>query len=159
MLTIIISLIINIFIVYLVYKKITYKIEYPVEKDKSEINSLMIEFNRLTKNNIDLIEEKIDEIKKVIDLADKQLSIYKAGILVDNNPINKKNRAVVDRVENSEIGISDIGNRKKKGDKYKQIKELMKEGKSSDEIAKIMGISVNEVNLYMEMNKITGRKK
>ncbi len=159
MLTIIISLIINIFIVYLVYKKITYKIEYPVEKDKSEINSLMIEFNRLTKNNIDLIEEKIDEIKKVIDLADKQLSIYKAGILVANNPINKKNRAVVDRVENSEIGISDIGNRKKKGDKYKQIKELMKEGKSSDEIAKIMGISVNEVNLYMEMNKITGRKK
>ena len=45
----IISIIINFFLIYFIYKKILSKINEPEKKHQAEINSLIIEFNKITK--------------------------------------------------------------------------------------------------------------
>ncbi len=132
----IISIIINFFLIYFIYKKILTKINEPEKKHHAEINSLIIEFNKITKNNIDLLEEKIYEIKNLLKLADKKFQDLKSS----NNQKQFSNKIFIDNA----VTI----NQKNKSN---IIKDLLKEGKSNKEIAKIMGISKAEVELYINL--------
>lgn len=132
----IISIIINFFLIYFIYKKILSKINEPEKKHLSEINSLIIEFNKITKNNIDLLEEKIYEIKNLLKLVDKKFQDLKNF----NNQKQFLNKTSIDNaVTFNQKNKSNI------------IKDLLKEGKSDKEIAKIMGISKAEVELYINL--------
>ncbi len=124
------SLIINLFIIYLVYKKLNRKIEDIPRIDTSEINSLMVEFNKLTKNNIDLLEEKINEVKSTLILAENKLKELKNTQSEKSKKKKQKNRG-----------------------KYETIIELHKKGIKEENIAKELGISVEEVKLFLSLNK------
>ena len=155
MLILILSIIINLSLVYLFYKRIMHRIEFPQEKEFSEINSLMIEFNKLTKNNIDLIEEKIEELKKVIKIADEkilQLS-EKIGNTFDINKITKPTISSNKLWTSTKTKKADVNLKVKKMDKYKTIQKLLKKNKSPEEIADFLGISISEVKLYINLIK------
>jgi len=132
-----------------------HRIEFPQEKEFSEINSLMIEFNKLTKNNIDLIEEKIEELKKVIKIADEkilQLS-EKIGNTFDINKITKPTISSNKLWTSTKTKKADVNLKVKKMDKYKTIQKLLKKNKSPEEIADFLGISISEVKLYINLIK------
>ena len=139
----ILSIAVNLFIIYSFYKKVIIKISEPDKKEKAEINSLMVEFNKITKNNIDLLEEKVYEVKNVLKLLDvKILEIKK------NNIVDTKLGEII-----NEVSAEDNVINFKPANKTSIIKDLFKEGKSSKEIAKVMGISKAEVELYINLQK------
>lgn len=149
MLVLILSIILNLIIIYLFYKRIIHKIEFPQEKEFSEINSLMIEFNKLTKNNVDLIEEKIEELKKVIKIADEKIANLSNRLKVQDEKREDNLVLTPDKRRNQ------VSPRKQ--DKYKTIQKLLKKKKSPRDIAEVLGISISEVKLYI--NLIEERKK
>ena len=139
----ILSIAVNLFIIYSFYKKVIIKISEPDKKEKAEINSLMVEFNKITKNNIDLLEEKVYEVQNVLKLLDvKILEIKK------NNIVDTKLGEII-----NEVSAEDNVINFKPANKTSIIKDLFKEGKSSKEIAKVMGISKAEVELYINLQK------
>ncbi|MBN1897948.1 MAG: hypothetical protein JW827_04155 [Spirochaetes bacterium] len=150
MFILIVSVAINLFILYYAYKKITLKMESPQEKNLSEINSLMVEFNKLTKNNVDLIEEKIDELGKAIRIADEKLNRMREQI--NDIPLNEasivKNLKEVSR---DLVTLNEMKNRTQ--DKYKSIKQYLKKNKNPSQIAELLGISRGEVDLYINLIK------
>lgn len=142
----IISVIINLFIIYYFYKKIKLQINEPKLKQRSEINSLIIEFNKITKNNIDLLEEKVHEIKNLLKLIDdKKQQLNNLKLDLPDIPVEQK--------KIKEKNISENVFPMTKQNKNSIIKDLVKEGKNSKEIAKIMGISKAEVELYLNLLK------
>ncbi len=139
MLILIISIIINLFIIYSFYKRVIVKIHEPEKKYRAEINSLMIEFNKTAKNNFDLMEEKILEIKNLLQIIDVKMNKNKK---INNEKIPVKEKEDPDNV------IEFSGS-----NKSTVIKKLFSEGKSSKNISKIMGISKAEVDLYLKLQK------
>ncbi len=138
-LILIISIIVNLFIIYFFYKKILLIINEPEKKNQAAINSLMIEFNKTAKNNLDLLEEKIFEIKNMLQLVDdKTKKIDKMD----------KDLIITKRENNTDSYIKSAG-----PNKHALIKKLMREGKNSKEISKIIGISKAEVDLYINLIK------
>jgi|GEM_PF-6969038 len=135
----IISIIINIFIIYSVYKKVMAKVHEPDKRHMAEINSLIVEFNKVTKNNIDLLEEKVDEVKNIIQVAQEKIREFKMNEALNRLPVKEEH------VNDVKVAVP-----KNKTD---IIKGLLKEGKDSKEIAAIMGISKAEVELYKNLSK------
>jgi len=109
------------------------------KKYKAEVNSLMVEFNKTAKNNFDLMEEKVAEIKNLLRLTDdkmdkiNKMEIKAAETKKDSNPDNIMKLPV--------------------SKKSTIIKKLIAEGKSSSNISKIMGISKAEVDIYLNLLK------
>ena len=133
----IISIIINLSIIYYFYKKIIIRINEPEKKYSAEINSLMVEFNKTAKNNFDLMEEKVLEIKTLLQLIDNRMN--KANKV--NDVIKKKEKLPAKIVKSPGLNKSGV------------IKKMLKEGKSSMNISRIMGISKAEVDLYIKLQK------
>jgi DNA-binding NarL/FixJ family response regulator len=135
---------------YLFYKNLDSKIESPQKKYESEINSIMIEFNKLAKNNIDLLEEKIEELTNILKIADEKIKELKKYSGHSSKKKESKNFKTDDIVSNDEFSEKASS---KKVNKYKKIEELLSEGYSAEEISEELGISVSEVNLYIELLK------
>lgn len=152
MLVLILSIIINLIIIYFFYKRIIHKIEFPQKKELSEINSLMVEFNKLTKNNVDLIEEKIEELKKVVKIADEKILNLSKGIKENIDIAIREDNLNLTTNKNTKLNSS------KKQDKYKTIEKLLKKKKSPQEIAEFLGISISEVKLYINLIKESKNK-
>lgn len=158
MISFLLSVTVSIFIAYIIYKKLSTQISEPELKERSEINSLIIEFNKITKNNIDLLEEKVSEIKNLLVIVDRKMADYKnlelntkvkasfEKTLVDLKEDNKKHfsRPEID-IKHSHI------KQEKSNNKSEMIKTYLQEGKSDKQIAKLLGISKAEVQLYMGM--------
>ena len=111
----------------------------PDKRHMAEINSLIVEFNKVTKNNIDLLEEKVDEVKNIIQVAQEKIREFKMNEALNRLPVKEEH------VNDVKVAVP-----KNKTD---IIKGLLKEGKDSKEIAAIMGISKAEVELYKNLSK------
>ncbi len=163
------SLIINIILIYYIYKKIITRYSEPEKRLTSEINSLIIEFNKISKNNIDLIEDRIEEVKNLLKLMDKKKEeLEKLKNDLENNRAYK-NIDNTHRINITDNIISEINNKtsrskkrpkkvikNKKEDKYTLILNLYKKNKTIKEIAEILGISRGEVKLYIDLIKAKG---
>ncbi len=149
------SLIINILLLYLVYKKIIAKYTEPNKKEIAEINSLIIEFNKIAKNNIDILEDKIDEIKNVLALVDRKVDLSKSG---ETKVVKNENKKILNFEAVKKSSSKDIKRKKQKIDKFQLIKELYGENKNAKTIAKILGVSKGEVELYIELIKKQGHE-
>ncbi len=147
------SLIINIFLLYIVYKKLVAKYTEPNRKEISEINSLIIEFNKIAKNNIDLLEDRLEQIKeyvKLFDLKLKELNSLENKEAVFNNI---KNNSVIP-LSPSKNQVKANKSTKRKLDKFSVIKKMyLEDKKRASTIAKQLGISKGEVDLYIELIK------
>jgi hypothetical protein len=77
--------IINIFAIIIAYFIILNKIENKVlnrkilDKIKEEVNSIIVQLNEATLNNVNLLEDKIQNLNKRIQLASKKIGGLKAG--------------------------------------------------------------------------------
>lgn len=163
----ILSIIVNLIIIYNVYNKLLLKISAPEVKEKSEINSIIVEFNKVTKNNIDLLEEKVAEIKNLLLLADRKMAelknielgttarsfslnvpLIKDKIEIKEKEIKNKAKKEIKNLENP-VKTFIPHMRNYRANKGEIIKKYLKEGHTENEIAKEMGISTSEVELYM----------
>jgi hypothetical protein len=140
MLILILSIFINLIIIYFVYNNLIAKIQFPHKQETSEIQSIMVELNKLTKNNVDLIEEKIEELKNIIKIADSKISQLNSLL----NIIQKNEVESIPKKKNIPI-------EPKKEDKYTIIKNLLKKKMTPLQIAKHLGISIEEVKLYINL--------
>ncbi len=135
------SLVINLFILYTVYQKLIIKMNEPEKKEKAEMNSLILEFNKITKNNIDLLEDKINELKSIIQLADEKIELRE-----NRKDLEKKINSPLRMVDNNPVEYNRIN-------KTEIMEKYIQEGKSSKEIAKLMGINTAEVELYQNLKR------
>lgn len=99
------------------------------ENIKQEINSVLVEFNKSANENISILETKIDEAKSLVKHLNN-INIHDTGSESNN--------------ESSEV---------KKAGKYELIDIYLKQKIKPVKIAKILGISITEVNLYIKLKK------
>lgn len=113
----------------------------PEKKEKAEMNSLIVEFNKITKNNIDLLEDKIHELKSIIQRADEKIEEWEK-----KNSLGKKINSPLSMVDSNPVEYNRIN-------KTEIIENYIQEGKSTKEIAKLMGINSAEVELYQNLKR------
>ncbi|MDD5067583.1 MAG: hypothetical protein PHF84_11120 [bacterium] len=134
------ALTINLILLYSMYQKLIIRINEPDKKEKAEINSLMVEFNRVTKNNIDLLEDKVQEIKNLLRLVDGKIAELKKG--------NAPSEVIKDGLKTMPPPPP-----RTKANKVEVISRYYEEGRSVREIAGILGITDSEVELYLNFKK------
>lgn len=132
------ALVINLFVLYSVYQKLLIRINEPERRDKAEMNSIMTEFNRITKNNIDLLEDKIAEIKNLMRILDEKTS---RAVKQESRP------------DAAREGVKAPAEKSLRFAKGEAIGKYHAEGKSPGEISEILGISSAEVELYLNLGK------
>ena len=162
------------FIGYLIiYKKIEKKLinKEILNKIKEEINSIIINLNETTLNNISLIEEKKRSLDRRIILADKKTAglesvlIKKDQIddrngLKDNNlkvyspkDILKQNKSIAE-IQNKKVKIKTIDDEIKDLSMIEKAVFLLKKGWNTKDIQKKIGISSGELELLMNIENI-----
>lgn len=122
------------------------------EKIKIELNSIMVELNQITEQNIGLIEDKIKSLSELLNNADKKINIIKretekhqVGSKVYDNIVLKKQADIIASSVKNNSGRNNNNNTKEK------VYKLFNEGFSSDIIAGKLGITVGEVDLIVSM--------
>jgi hypothetical protein len=148
---VVISIIFNLFIVFRIYKKLQSQIIHPEIKERSEINGLIVEFNRTAKNNIDLLEEKMLEMKNLLNLMDEKNKGLITPSLIENEvkskPVPEKKKKEKKRKKSiKHDNIIDLTS----SSKSSIVEQLYNDGKSSLQISKIIGISKLEVDLLLK---------
>lgn len=159
-----IILLINILLIALLYLKIKKDIRENKndvsvlpEDVKREINSVITEFNKTAYNNINLLEEKIDEIKELLKIAKETAKKTSQPSEIEENIFDiSQNRNILTK-RHIEPRIAEIPKPKEEAkklkNKYSKIDSYIKQGYKTIEIAKLLGISVTEVNLYLNLKK------
>jgi hypothetical protein len=173
----IILILFNIILLFLgyiiIYKKIKKKLinKEILNKVKDEINSIIINLNETTLNNISLIEEKKKNLDKRIILADKKTAGLETALLKkDQNNIKKdlfddnlkiyspkdvlKQSRNITENENSTKKIKNIDNELKDLSMIEKAVFLLKKGWSVKDIQKKIGISSGELELLMNIENI-----
>ena len=170
----IILIIINLLILFIGYLIIYKKIEKKLinmeilNKIKEEINSIIINLNEITLNNISLIEEKKRSLDKRIILADKKTAglesvLTKKNInnnILDNNvkiyspkDIIKPNKDLAEN-QNKKINTKTIDDEIKGFSIIEKAVFLLKKGWDVKDIQKKIGISSGELELLMNIENI-----
>lgn len=147
------------------------------DKFRNEVSKLITEFNRVANVNINILEDKIEDLKNVIRLADDKIikinsKLTDLEILANRNkePVAtevKKEKVEIPEVPTMQIKekvetpkvpaqIKKIKPLPKKAtveEKREKIKELVDTGFSVEEIAKAVNMSKGEVQLVLELKK------
>lgn len=173
----IIFFIINLTILFVGYLIIYSKIEKKlINKDilnkvKEEINSIIINLNEATLNNISLIEEKKKSLDKRIILADKKTAGLESVLikkdlnenkddLLNNNlkiyspkDVIKQNKKFTEN-QNSDEDLETIDNQIKDFSIIEKAIFLLKKGWDIKDIQKKIGISSGELELLINIENI-----
>jgi predicted DNA-binding protein YlxM (UPF0122 family) len=113
-------------------------------KLRDELESIMVELNRTTEQNIELIEDKINRLQELLAEADKKLSVLKRE--AEKHEIS---RSIYDQIRSGRAGSKqgEVGDRKIQ----KEVIKLHKEGFSPGVIAGYLGTTVGEVELIISL--------
>ncbi len=147
-----------VFIVSLViYLKLNRKIErnnnpkYLLREIRDEIDRMIVELNQTTAQNIELIEDRIDLLKRLIEKADKRIALLK-----HNEEKNLKNTRIYAELGRKKFFDEEI----KKGRKEKaeenveeKVLNMYKSGFAESLIAKEVGLTIGEVQLIISLNR------
>lgn len=117
---------------------------------RDQMIELTTDFNRTVNTNINILEEKAKELKKLIDLADKkagQANSLMASLEVASLKIEKRTPSRPQDIVKQVKLLASPDN------KYKKIDELIADGLPLEDIARQMGTSRQEVQLIMELKK------
>jgi hypothetical protein len=125
-----------------------------IEKVKNELNSIMVEINQATEQNIGLIEDKINTISEILKNADKKINIMKRE--TEKHQVSSKiydkilsNKKPVKLKKTEQI----IKSNKKENNRNNEVYELFNEGFSSEIIAGKLGLTVGEVDLIISLRR------
>lgn len=142
---------------------------------REEMDALITEFNRTATRNIELLEDRIQEVEKVLLKADKRMELLDDRISRANRPIvvekiiekpaparretppetesapvpvprKTENRTESPRKPAPEKEEKPAANATEKLSRSEQLKELMRQGKSEQELME-MGYQINEIKL------------
>ncbi len=163
----------SIYLFYITNRKIQAIKDQAVSTEmREEMDSLITEFNRTATRNIELLEDRIQEVEKILQKADKRLEMLDDRIGRANRPIvvekivEKEAPALkkaparesipevkVEPVKKPEPPVqNEIVVEKpaeapqEKLSRSEQLKELMRQGKSEQELQE-MGYQLNEIKL------------
>jgi hypothetical protein len=139
-----------------------------IKKVKDEINSIIIQLNETTLNNISLIEEKKKNLDKLVVLADKKKTGLKTK-LTEKDELNfddmlKKEEATYSpeklgkqkkiAVEKVQLELSPLDEELKNMPIIEKARYLLDNGFSAQEIQKKIGISSGELELIINIESM-----
>ncbi|MCG8569641.1 MAG: hypothetical protein MJB14_05845 [Spirochaetes bacterium] len=164
-------LVINILVLIFGYQLVKKRIEKKVVNKqilsdiKKEMNGLIMNLNETTLSNVSIIEEKVENLKKLLQLADKKIHGLSESIeefsQLSQPPKPKteplSNTYTLEKVVNQSRKVSEIKNREKEEKKEweKSLREEIKELSSNDKIKHLneKGLSSDEIRKIIQMDK------
>ncbi len=118
------------------------KHEMSVEEFSNRVSKLLSEFNSVTSSKVDLLDDRTEELRRVVDLA--------------NLKIKKLNR-LIDRVEAIEGTLEDSKETdvavEPQDDEQQRVLELAEEGKNPAEIAEATDMTPGEISVILKINR------
>ncbi|MFP4686796.1 MAG: hypothetical protein ACLFN5_01655 [bacterium] len=125
------------------YRRFRRQQELSADQLSSRISSLLSEFNSVSATNVDLLDDRIDELRRVIELAD--LKAKKLERIVDNaEGVNKSLRQV--QSASNKTGAAD-------GTRREKVLELARQGYEPAAIAEKTGIRRGEISVILRLNR------
>ncbi len=148
------------FIVSLVvYLKLNRKIEknnnpkYLLKEIRDEIDRMLVELNQATVQNIELIEDRIDQLKALIEKADRRIALLKR----EEEKELKNTRLYAELGKKKILQTTreerDIKKQKPEEDVSKRVLNMYKSGFAESLIAREVGLTIGEVQLIISLNK------
>ncbi|MBU0566877.1 hypothetical protein KJ693_05480 [bacterium] len=118
---------------------------------RDSINKLTTDFNRTVNININILEEKTKELRRLIELADKK-AIQTNSLMTDLEVASFRSRKEIPLPVSKEI-VKKVKLPGPAADKYGKIDELIADGLPLEDIAHKIGASRREVQLIMELKR------
>ena len=114
------------------------------QKIQDELGSIMVELNRTTEQNIQLIEDKIGTLQELLSEVDRKLSVLKR-----ESEKHEISRSIYDQIRQGQVRDKkgQIGDR----NIQKEVMRLHREGFSPSVIAGHLGTTVGEVELIISL--------
>lgn len=141
-----ISILLSLFTLVLLclfYWRVRKKQEMTVDNLSNRVSNLLSEFNSVSANNIELLEERTEELRRVTDLAD--MKIKKINRLLDQLQGARKELQRAQETEDSEDdGFSS---------RREKVLSLSEQGYSVEEIAEETGLKRGEVDVIVKFNR------
>lgn len=114
-----------------------------LENIESEIRSLIIEMNKTTDRNIELIEDSINDLKTLIEQADKRITVLKKEQKIEIKPV---------KIRQQDVAINTVKIPKKLSFKN-QVLDMHKKGIEAKVIAAKMEANIGEVELILSLSR------
>lgn len=118
--------------------------ELSVEEFSNRVSNLLSEFNSVTSSKVDLLDDRTEELRRVVDLA--------------NLKVKKLNR-LIDEVESVEADLegaaaaADGSENEDEDPRQTKVLELAEEGKSPTEIADETELTPGEISVILKVNQ------
>ncbi len=143
---------INLIISLIVYVSLKRQIEHSrdprhvLDDIRDEVDRILVELNHATDRNIELIENRVDILRKLIDKADRRISL-----LQRKEEKEERKTKLYSALERKQVLETDKGI-KSKEDITNRVVNLYKSGLSEAVIAKEVGLTIGEVQLIISLN-------
>ncbi len=132
-------------LILIIYWRLRKERKMSVDNLSNRVSGLLSEFNAVSSNNIEMLEEKTDELRRVVELAD--LKIDKLNKLIDRvQGARKKLKHETDQAEKQSSNSARRSCREK-------VLEMSEMGYSVDEIAEELGLKQGEVDVIIKFNR------
>lgn len=131
-----------------------------MERIREQFNQLIMELDQTTERNIQLIENKIEELKKISSGADREIKLLEkqkreySQAMENYRELGRKEWKTVEQAKEEPI-VEIIQEPVEEAPKEK-VNRLYKEGYSPDEIAKEVNLPKGEVELIITMGNMRG---
>jgi len=125
------------------YWRFRRKQEMSVDQFSNKISGLMSEFNSVTASKVDLLDDRTEELRRIVDLAN--LKIKKLNELMDDvesleNTLDREAKDEGSPVEETESS------------RQQRVLELAESGKTPTEIARDTELTPGEVSVILKVN-------
>lgn len=127
------------------YWRFRHQHEASVEQFSNRVSGLLSEFNAVTDDKVDLLDDRTEELRRVVDLANLKI---------------KKLNKLIDRVEGVESDLQEelTSNDEVQSDSpddpgQAKVLELAEEGKSPTEIAETTDLTPGEISVILKVNR------
>ena len=124
-----------------------------IDKVRIELNSIMVEINHTTEQNIRLIEEKINSLSNLLSNADKKINILKRETAKHEVSNKVYDKILLNKKENKNENRKEI--KPDDTDKENNIQDralkLFYEGFSKEIIAGKLGVTIGEIELMISL--------
>ncbi|TVQ39949.1 MAG: hypothetical protein EA384_05100 [Spirochaetaceae bacterium] len=145
-------------VAFLLVRRIERRIEPTAVLDqiRQEVDELIVEFNQTTERNIGLLEERIVRLNRLVETADRRVSVlrreldaHETGTRVYSDIVQQAATQRREQQEQPEEQSSDTGAE----DRRLQIIDLHEKGIAPNIIAARVGTTVGEVELIVSLRK------
>jgi F0F1-type ATP synthase membrane subunit b/b' len=150
--SLILAIIINLIILFIAFVVLNSRIRKTstatlLEQYTREVENLIVQLNAAVDDVVNVAEEHIDELKEVIERAEKLIKDPKTKRLL---PAQKKS-AQRARTTEGKVEIADLD--RDRGNLVERTKHLLSMGHTKEEIAEILSISRAEVDFLESLSR------